>query len=198
MNEAFWNEKFEGEEYAYGTHPNVFFKAHIDAMPPGNVLLPGEGEGRNAAYAASQGWEVYAFDISFEALKKATKLAQMYGVSIHYTQGGYADIDYEPESMDMIALIFAHLTPEVRTNYYQKILKSLKKGGKVILEGFHTDQMGKSSGGPKNREMLYDQVQLEADFGFLTDLEITKVSRILDEGPLHQGEASLIQMVGWK
>ena len=38
---------------------------------PGRILLAGEGEGRNAVYAASLGWEVYAFDFSMVAKKKA-------------------------------------------------------------------------------------------------------------------------------
>lgn len=46
---------------AYGTEPNAFFKAQLDQLTPGRLLLPAEGEGRNAVYAAKKGWEVAAF-----------------------------------------------------------------------------------------------------------------------------------------
>jgi hypothetical protein len=198
MNADFWDNRYKEEEYVYGEEPNAFFKEHIDKLPPGEILLPAEGEGRNAVYAARKGWEAYAFDISFEGMKKATELARKYEVSLHYTNGGYADINYEPESMDVIAFIFAHVTPEVRTEYYHKLLKSLKPGGLVLLEGFHKDQIGKHSGGPKSIEMLYDEEELEKDFGMLKNVRIQRSDRDLDEGHYHSGFASLIQMTGYK
>ena len=52
-----WEERYAADEYAYGEEPNAFFKACLDGLPaPGRLLLPGEGEGRNAVYAARQGW----------------------------------------------------------------------------------------------------------------------------------------------
>ncbi len=198
MNSDFWDTRYAEEEFVYGEEPNEFFKKHIDSLEPGQILLPAEGEGRNSVYAARNGWEAYAFDISHEGLKKATQLAKKYEVSIHYAIGGYADVDYLPDSMDAIAFIFAHVTPEVRRPYYRKLLKSLKPGGIVILEGFHKDQFGKNSGGPKDKEMLYDEEQLREDFYYLHDIEIVRSDRILNEGKYHDGEACLVQFVGYK
>lgn len=198
MDQKFWDARYQSEEYVYGEEPNSFLKSHLDVLPPGKIILPAEGEGRNAVYAARKGWEVFAFDISFEGMKKATQLAKKYEVSIHYTCGGYADFEYEPESFDAIAFIFAHLTPEVRTSYYNKLLKSLKPGGIVLLEGFHKEQFGKFSGGPQNKEMLYSEEELEHDFRVLTDLIIKRSDRDLNEGPFHNGHAALIQMIGKK
>ena len=72
----FWNQRYAEEEYAYGTEPNAFFKAQLDQRTPGRLLLPAEGEGRNAVYAAKKGWEVVAFDQSDAGQKKALKLAK--------------------------------------------------------------------------------------------------------------------------
>ena len=69
----FWNQRYAADEYAYGTAPNAFFKAVLDPLPPGRILLPAEGEGRNAVYAAKLGWEVVAFDQSEGGQKKAMK-----------------------------------------------------------------------------------------------------------------------------
>ena len=73
---AFWNENYGNKEYIYGTKPNVFFKEQLDKLKPGKILLPAEGEGRNAVYAASKGWSVTAFDISEIVHKKALQLAK--------------------------------------------------------------------------------------------------------------------------
>jgi len=56
--------------------PNHFFKEELDNVKPGNILLPAEGEGRNAVYAAKLGWNVLAFDDSASGKKKAKKLAE--------------------------------------------------------------------------------------------------------------------------
>ncbi|MDH5607835.1 MAG: class I SAM-dependent methyltransferase [Cyclobacteriaceae bacterium] len=198
MSPEFWNERYKSDEYAYGEEPNEFFRRILDTLPPGKILLPQEGEGRNAVYAARKGWECHAFDISVEGMRKAVNLARKYAVSIHYTLGGYADFQYEDASMDVVAFIFAHVTPEVRESYYHKILKTLKPGGRVILEGFHKDQLGRTSGGPQSLELLYSKEELKADFRILHDKSIHRSDRVLDEGPYHQGEAALIQMTGIK
>ena len=52
---AFWNEHFEAPTYAYGTAPNAFFSLQLAELPTSHLLLPAEGEGRNAAHAARMG-----------------------------------------------------------------------------------------------------------------------------------------------
>ena len=68
----FWNERYSAHEYAFGTEPNVFFAGELRKLPrPGHILFPCEGEGRNAVYAAEQGWTVEAFDLSEMGKRKA-------------------------------------------------------------------------------------------------------------------------------
>jgi len=64
MGTDFWDIRYSDSEYAYGTEPNAYFKRFIDMHSPGKILLPGEGEGRNTVYAALNGWEVDAVDLS--------------------------------------------------------------------------------------------------------------------------------------
>ena len=65
----FWNERYAEPEFAYGVLPNDFFKNQLDKLKPGSILLVCEGEGRNAVYAAKNGWKVEAFDSSEQAMK---------------------------------------------------------------------------------------------------------------------------------
>ena len=78
----FWNERYYENGYAYGEEANIFFKEELLKLKPGNILLPAEGEGRNAVFAAKQGWEVEAFDISDVGKEKAIQLARKNGVNI--------------------------------------------------------------------------------------------------------------------
>ena len=80
----FWDERYSSIEFVYGTEPNIFFKDELDKLNTGNILLPGEGEGRNAVYAAVKGWNVDAVDFSIIAKEKALNLAEENSVSINY------------------------------------------------------------------------------------------------------------------
>ena len=53
--QEFWDQRFDIKEFVYGRHPNAFFKDFIDHHKAGSLLLPAEGEGRNAVYAALKG-----------------------------------------------------------------------------------------------------------------------------------------------
>jgi hypothetical protein len=196
---TFWNERFAQKDYVYGVQPNPFFKKRLDKLPVGNLLLPGEGEGRNAVYAAMRGWDVYAFDSSTEGRKKAMKLAKLNKVSIDYHIKTYDNFTLSAErSFDCIALIYTHMPPLMRTTFHSKLLGLLKDGGQLILEGFSKDQLGKSSGGPKDESLLFSEEDLRKDFSDLSMLHVEQLEIQKKEGIYHQGLACLIRLSGIK
>ena len=195
----FWEQRYSEEGYAYGEKPNVFFKQVIDARPAGKMLLPAEGEGRNAIYAALKGWDVDAYDFSERAVKNAQGFAEKHNVSINYIHGSHSDLDSYDQSYDAIALIYAHVPNEIRQQFHLQLLGLLKPGGIFIMEAFTTEQLGKSSGGPKDIKMLYQLEQVRGDFETECDFEILEaVEEPLDEGKYHVGDASFIRMLAVK
>lgn len=112
----FWNTRYAAPEFAYGVEPNLFFKTQIDALPVGKILLPSEGEGRNAVYAASLGWNVTAFDYSEEGQQKALELAEKHGVTIYYTIADASEFQTD-EKFDVVALIFSHFPPQYERHF---------------------------------------------------------------------------------
>ncbi|HKI89254.1 MAG TPA: class I SAM-dependent methyltransferase [Draconibacterium sp.] len=193
---SFWNERFAVKEYVYGTEPNQFYKEELEKLKPGKILFPAEGEGRNAVFAAILGWDVTAFDSSIEGKKKAEKLANTRGINIQYFINNYENIQFEPESFDCLVLIYAHMHPLKRNEYHKKLTSFLKPGGKLILEGFSKDQINNSTGGPRDINMLFSEQELRNDFENLTHLSIEEADIILKEGQFHDGEASVIRVVG--
>lgn len=191
----FWNDRYQEDAYIYGTQPNAFFKANLPTQK-GKLLLTAEGQGRNALYAALQGWEVTAFDYSEVAKQKAEKLFEKYRVKVDYQIQSFTSFQFEPNSFDCIALVFNHLLPEERKALHAKVLTYLKPNGVLLLEAFAKEQLGKSSGGPKNLEMLYNKVALQEDFQELKRLNIKVVTTTLEEGLYHQGEANVIRVIG--
>jgi 2-polyprenyl-3-methyl-5-hydroxy-6-metoxy-1,4-benzoquinol methylase len=193
-----WDERFSAEEYVYGTKPNAFLKEQLPLLNPGTILFACEGEGRNAVFAASLGWSVSAFDGSIKGREKALRLADQNGVSIDYRIGDATEIEYTAESFDCIVFIYAHFPVDIRTFIHRRSLQWLKPGGTIIMEAFNPAQIPNSSGGPKDITMLYTPAMLMEDFIDLSDLSVSMETVILDEGPLHQGMAEVIRMIGKK
>lgn len=197
MNDI-WNERYSKEEYVYGEDPNVFFSEQLNKLQNGIIILPCEGEGRNAVYAASQGWVVKAFDSSDAGKIKALQLARKKGVSIDYDIADAAIVNYPERSADAVAFIYAHFPEAIRKQIHQKAISWLKPGGKIIVEAFNPAQLQNTSGGPKDVTMLYTEKILRDDFLELNVELIQTLQTTLQEGKYHQGRADIIRFVGSK
>lgn len=194
-----WNEKFSGEEYSYGTEPNDFLRSVADKIKPkGKVLSLCEGEGRNGVFLAEKGFKVLGVDGSSVGLEKANKLAEKSGVKIETQVVNLADYEIEPEKWNAIVMIFGHLPKDLRKKVNAKIVKGLKKGGVLILEGYSPKQLQFNTGGPKDVEMLYDLEQTKAELAGLNFEIAREIEREVIEGDSHTGKASVTQILGRK
>ncbi len=194
----FWNERYANKEYAYGVKPNEFYKDQVSHIPKGKILFPAEGEGRNAVYAAEQGFEVFAFDISEDAKRKADLLASEKKVTINYDSASVEETKYTENYFDAIVFVFVHFPLIVRNQYYQKLLSYVKPNGTIIFEAFGKEQIYLNSGGPKQVQMLFSEEEImnlfpNVDFKLIETAETT-----LDEGPFHQGRANVVRFLGTK
>jgi hypothetical protein len=197
MNKEFWNARYKDNKIVYGRQPNLFFKQFIDTHKPGTILLPAEGEGRNAIYAASKGWQVDAFDFSAVAREKALQWAADERFKINYYTARLEDYRADKQ-YDAVGLIYVHLPIEVRRLFHMQITKAIRSGGYMVLEAFAKEQLQFDSGGPKDLKMLYDAPSLCNDFQFLHLLSCGQKEIILKEGEFHKGKAAVLQMLGQK
>jgi 2-polyprenyl-3-methyl-5-hydroxy-6-metoxy-1,4-benzoquinol methylase len=198
-----WEDRFGKETFAYGTEPNDFFKAQIDILTTGNILFAAEGEGRNAVYAARKGWNVQAFDISQEGKKKALKLAKTHRVNLDYQIGFLPELNFTPNQLDAIALIYAHFPADIKSDYHQQLEKLLKSGGVIIFEAFSKNHLeyvtaNPNIGGPKDLAMLFSIEEIQHDFPNFEIILLEEKVIELHEGEYHNGTGSVIRFVGRK
>lgn len=193
-----WNERFAQSDYFYGLEPNPQFKAFIDELEPGSILLPGEGEGRNAVYAARKGWKVTAVDFSEEGKRKALALAEQHQVSINYLIADVTSLKGIDSSFDVVAPIFLHLPPDILLPTYTQLINYLKPSGYLFVTGFNTDQLKHQSGGPRNIEWLFEAMQFTTNFPQLQALKDEAFRTTLTEGAGHNGEAEILVFIGTK
>lgn len=194
----FWDQNFSIAGYKYGTAPNAFLVEQAHRFPPaGDVLVPGDGEGRNSVWLAQQGHRVTAMDSSAVGLQKAQVLAVERGVPLLTVLEDLADWTPAPASVDAVVLTFVHLPVAIRASAHQRLALALRPGGWMLLEAFHPLQLAHTSGGPKAPEMLYTLDLLRADFaGLLTEVLAWEGEVMLDEGPGHQGLAHVTRWLG--
>ncbi|MFO8087890.1 MAG: methyltransferase domain-containing protein [Bacteroidales bacterium] len=194
----FWDQKYSTPEYKYGKKANNFFSRYLRTIPRGKILLPGEGEGRNAVFAALKGWQVTGVDYSIKGKEKAIKLANASGVHIDYHHSNILEFPYPENHYDAVSIIFVHLPNKETETFYRKIYNTLKPGGVFFGQLYSKDQIEFATGGPKKAEMLYTIEELTE---YLKDFHIQKLKkheRLIYEGDLHFGHSSVIDFAAVK
>jgi SAM-dependent methyltransferase len=193
----FWDQHYTAPGYKYGTAPNRYLVGQAHRLTPGSlVLLPGDGEGRNSVWLASQGHRVHAVDSSAVGLTKAQALAAERGVTIETTQADLAHWSPEPASCDAVVLVYLHLPADLRPRVLRQLALALKPRGLWLAEAFHPEQLGHTSGGPKDVSMLYTPELLAADTNeWLAHEHLWHGPTELDEGPGHQGLAHVTRHI---
>src|SRR5688572_24101144 len=190
-----WNERYAGDEYVYGTEPNSFLAEHAKLLT-GPVLSLAEGEGRNAVFLASLGLDVLGVDSSEVGLAKAQKLAAAKGVPIRTAVTDLADFTSPENSFGSVISIFAHLPSRLRQRLYPLVERSLKPGGILLLEAYTLAQMPKSTGGPKDPDMLMSAAALQQDFPHCEVILAREIDRnVLEGGHRFGGVGSVVQFI---
>src|SRR5512136_910140 len=119
----------------YASVPSEFLIASLKGLKPGAALDVGTGQGRNAVWLATQGWDVTGIDISGVGLTAAMANAAKAGVTIRTVKTAYADYDFGTAKWDLIAMFFAW-APVADPGFMGKIERALRPGGLVVFEHF--------------------------------------------------------------
>lgn len=191
-----WNERFNTEDYMYGEEPNIFIKSYASQLEGlKKVAAFAEGEGRNAVFLATLGHEVTAFDYAESGLRKTKRLAEKNDVEVNTVQVDLLEGTISTQQFDAAIMVFGHFPKEKQSLVFDKIVNSVRPGGKIMMELYSEDQLEYQTGGPKKLEMLYKPQDL---------LDWCEGSKILHffvgeqtryEGKLHTGLAHVIQLI---
>ena len=193
-----WNQRYNQPDYVYGTQPNDFLVSASANIPRGKLLSLGEGEGRNAVYLATQGWDVTAVDSSEVGLEKARRLAAEKGVQITTIVADLIDFQIQPNSWEAIVSIFCHVPSAIRVPLHQAVVRGLKPGGVLVLEAFTPRQLAMGTGGPASPDMLMTLASLRQELAGLRFVQAVELDRKVVEGQFHTGQAAVVQIVGVK
>ncbi|MBU1304446.1 MAG: class I SAM-dependent methyltransferase [Alphaproteobacteria bacterium] len=197
---SFWDERYSRDDYIFGEAPNAFLAANGHRLAGyRSALSVADGEGRNGVFLAEQGLDVLAVDASPIGLSKADRLAAKRNVSLRTQCLDIAAYDWPEARFDVVAAIFIQFAPPVmREAMFAGMVRTLKPGGLLLLEGYRPEQLSYGTGGPSQLENLYTEELLQQAFGALEILALESYDAELSEGAAHAGQSALIDLVARK
>lgn len=197
---AQWNERFAGEDYWFGTEPNIFLAAQAQRLKPGQKALAiADGEGRNGVFLARQGLEVTSVDLTPNGIAKARRLAERAGVKLDLVCADLETWEWGPPRFDVVVGIFFQFAgPRFRDLLFHQMEDVLKPGGLLLIEGYRPEQLAFGTGGPPQIENLYTAEMLRAAFADMEILYLAEYDAEINEGSRHKGMSALIDLVARK
>lgn len=198
----FWSDRYRaaGEAYLFGTAPNRYLAAQASLFAPGmRALSVADGEGRNAVWLAEQGLDVTATELSPVAIEKAEALAASRSVKVDFALADALNWIYPDEAFDLVVAVFIQFAaPDERATLFDRLQRTLRPGGRIVLQGYTPKQLEYRTGGPSAVENLYTVALLREAFAGLEIERLDEYEDVLDEGSAHCGRSALIGMVARK
>lgn len=197
---SFWDDRYSRDEYVFGEAPNAFLAAQAAHLPPsGKALAIADGEGRNGVWLAEHGLDVLSVDASPVGLEKAQRLTHKRGVPLETRLLDISAYDWPDESFDVVAGIFFQFAgPDLRDAIFAGIIRALRPGGVLILQGYGPRQLEYRTGGPGILENLYTEALLAEKFSALEILHLGDHDSAVAEGSAHVGMSHLVDLVARK
>jgi SAM-dependent methyltransferase len=197
---ATWNKRFSAPGFLFGTEPNAWLREHAQLWPAGaRVLSVADGEGRNSVWLAQRGLHVDAFDISEVGVRKAREFAAQHGAQVNYAVADIAEVEWPQGVYDGVAAIFIQFAdPQLRARIFEGLVRCLKPGGTLVLQGYGPRQLEYRTGGPPIASHLYTEDLLREAFAALEIVELRSFEAEVAEGTGHKGWSALVGLVARK
>lgn len=194
-----WEERYQTEDYVFGTRPAQFLADHAAYLTPGlTALCVADGEGRNSVFMAERGLDVTALEYAPSAIEKARKLAAERDVHVDFRQVDVTAHDW-PRTYDIVVGIFIQfLGPAQRQTLHENMMQSVAPGGLMMLHGYTPEQIDYKTGGPPHAENMYTPALLAEDFQGWEILENRAYTREINEGRGHAGLSALMDFIARK
>src|SRR5579875_20601 len=180
MDAETWNDRYSGAELVWGTEPNRYVAAELADAPPGRALDVACGEGRNAIWLATRGWQVTGVDFSSAGLSRAARLAERAGVAGRVSFQ-LADVVTGPlpgGPFDAVVVAYLQLEAPRRRAALRKSAEVVAPGGTLLVVGHDSSNLTEGTGGPQDPRVLFTPQDLTADLADLPGLAVDKAERV--------------------
>ena len=180
-----WNRRYGGAELIWTAQANRALMAEAEALQPGRALDIGCGEGRNAVWLATKGWEVTGVDFSSVGLEKGRQLAEAQAVEVDWVLADLRTYHPARQVCDLVIVLYLHLGPEDRRAVHGAAAWAIAPGGTMVVLGHDTSNLTDGHGGPQDPALLFTPDDVVGD---LAGLSIVKAERVLRRVATDAGE----------
>jgi SAM-dependent methyltransferase len=184
-----FNNIYKNDKPGFSTQPNALLVATVEDRQPGRALDVGMGQGRNSVFLALKGWDVTGFDMSDEGITIAQRNASQAGVKLSATRETDESFNYGADQWDLIVFMYEPF-PITSIAYVDRLRKSLKVGGIVVIESF-----GEEATTPNRPSTAIDPGQLLTAFRDFRLLRFEDTNALPDWG---QTKRRLVRLVAEK
>jgi thioredoxin reductase/SAM-dependent methyltransferase len=195
FDEESWEDRYRGHPHVWSGHPNPQLVARASDLPPGSALDLGCGEGADAIWLASRGWQVTAIDFSTTALERASANAAAVGVDVaaritwvhaDLTTWGPGD-----DRFDLVQSQFIHLPGDLRRELFGRAAEAVAPGGALLIVGHHVHDLETGANRPPVPGMFFTAQEVAAS---LDDAWEVLVADDVDRpAHAHEGEVATVR-----
>jgi SAM-dependent methyltransferase len=183
-----WDRVYASEPHLYTRDANALLIEVARRVTPGAALDIGMGEGRNARYLASLGWDVTGIDLS----SVGTDQARQQSTAVHVVHGAVEEFDMGRDRWDLILGMYVH---GVMLRESTRVIRALRPGGLLVVEGFHRDVMKEGVDGLSGGLLGYTTNALLRHY---LSLRIVRYEEIRGLADWRRIDAPLVRMVARK
>ncbi len=172
-----WDERDAARDPIESPEPDPTLVEEVGPMRPGRALDLGTGDGRNAVWLATRGWQVTAVDFSRVALDRARALADRAGVSVDWVLADLLAWPSQAPAWDLVCLFFIHLPADERRATYRRAAAAVAPGGTLLVVGHDRANLAQGVGGPQDPAVLFTAEEIASDLDGFTVVRAASVRR---------------------
>ncbi|MFI9405268.1 class I SAM-dependent methyltransferase [Nocardia sp. NPDC052316] len=187
MDATDWDERYAHTELVWGAPPNNTVVEHVFGLERRTPLQPDQpdgdppelpraldlacGEGRNALWLATHGWQVHAVDYSQVGVDKgrtiATRLSRSVRSRITWQCADVTDFAAAELTgpFELVLMVFLHLPAEQRRKVVRQAADLLVPEGTLLVLGHDSPNLTEGYGGPQDPSVLFTPDDIVADLG---------------------------------
>ena len=134
----FWEERYGDPDATHRQQPNPQLLAEVGDLDPGRALDAGCGEGADATWLASRGWQVTAVDIATRALERARErlqgLDEEIAGRIQWTEADLTTWAPPENRFELVSSHYVHPAGSRRA-LFRRLAAAVAPGGTLLVVG---------------------------------------------------------------
>jgi SAM-dependent methyltransferase len=130
---AEWDARYAEADGIWSGNPNGALVSEVAGIPPGRALDVGCGEGADAVWLATHGWDVTALDVSQVALERAALHARQAAVQVRWVHAGLLEASLSPGAFDLVSAQYPVLRRTPTDEAERALLAAVAPGGTLLV-----------------------------------------------------------------